>query len=1148
MSDSLASGLTGEQVSRALAGFVDAVPVALAVSMPDGRIVDVNRAVLDAFGYRSKAEFTRKGALAHWLDPDDRRAFVELVATGAARGYEARFKRRDGSVFWGSVTTVGWPIGSESSLVTCFIDITAQKMAQEELEQQEKYFRALIENSLDVILVVDRDLKVRYESPSMIRVTGYRQDERHGKSAIDLVHPDDMGVVREAIVRLREGIGDRVSFETRLRHKSGQWRHVEVTAIDLLNEPAVSGIVASFRDITDRLEALDAVRRSEEYHRALIEKAEDGIVVLNPDGTIRYQSPHLERAMGYEQGERIGRNPLEFVDAEDIGRLAAMLQGLMQEPGAVLRGIAVRMHHRDGSRRTFEADATNLLDNPAVAGVVVNCRDVTRRTQAEEALRENEDKYRSLVERANDGITLVQDGIVKYTNPRSLEMVGYAPEEMIGRPIRDFLHPDEVPVMIERFRRVMSGEPMAPVYETILVHRDGHPVNVEMSGGVVTYQGRPADLVVARDITERKAAEQALRESEEKYRQVVERANDGITIIQDAILRYANPRSLEILGYTPDEIIGTPMSKHIHPDELPKVIERYQRRMGGEEVESTYETALIDKQGGRVEVELNAGVVTYEGRSADLVLVRDITERKRTIEALRESEEKFRLLVEEMNDGYCLIQDSRILFHNARSARMFGYSADELTGRSIRELLPPKILSELSKVHARRLKGEDVPAQYETVVRRKDGRFCPVELGTRIIDYRGRPAVSVVIRDITERRLAADALQRSEEKLRSYLESSPDAIYTMDLRGRFLYGNRAAERLAGYSKEELLGKTFVEVNLLPEEYIEPTRALLARNAEGRPTGPSEGQLIRKDGKRVVVEVRTYPIGKGVNVEIIGVARDITERKRAEEERQRMEEQLQLAGRLAAVGELAAGVAHELNNPLAAVQGYAQLLASREALDEQIRADVGIIYDQAQRASRITANLLSFARRHRPEKSSVSINEVVERSLELHEYRMRVNNIEVVTKLDTKLPETLADFHQMQQVFVNVITNAEQAMTAARGRGRLTAKTQRVGDMIRVSFTDNGPGIPEDNISRVFDPFFTTKEVGKGTGLGLSICYGIVREHGGRLYAKSSTRRGSTFVVEIPIVDNQTDHQQARAETAPPAGERRRKSRRSYHHS
>lgn len=304
--------------------------------------------------------------------------------------------------------------------------------------------------------------------------------------------------------------------------------------------------------------------------------------------------------------------------------------------------------------------------------------------------------------------------------------------------------------------------------------------------------------------------------------------------------------------------------------------------------------------------------------------------------------------------------------------------------------------------------------------------------------------------------------------------------------------------------------------------LEIVRTTLARvtAAEGKgQSNLSEGvvlelELVRKDGSIVLVEMKVNLLhdADGRPVGFLGVTRDITERKR-------LEGQLHLAGRLAAVGELAAGVAHELNNPLAAIQGFAQLLTAREDVDETLRKDLETIYMEAQRASRITGNLLSFGRSHEPEKRLISVNEVVEKTLELRTHQMKVNNIEVSAELQPDLPMTMADFHQMQQVFVNIINNAEQAMTEAHGRGKLLVKTNKSGKMVQIAFADSGPGIPEENLNRIFDPFFTTKEVGKGTGLGLSICYGIVAAHGGHIYARSKLGRGATFVVEIPIVSD-----------------------------
>ncbi len=339
--------------------------------------------------------------------------------------------------------------------------------------------------------------------------------------------------------------------------------------------------------------------------------------------------------------------------------------------------------------------------------------------------------------------------------------------------------------------------------------------------------------------------------------------------------------------------------------------------------------------------------------------------------------------------------------------------------------------------------------------------------------------------------------QQEQEHLRNIINSNADAMVIVNSTGIVRFVNPAAEALLCHKTEELVDGLFGFPLVVGET--------------------TELNITHGDGEASVAEMRTVEIEWEGQTAHLASLRDITERKQAEEERQRMEQQLQLAGRLAAVGELAAGIAHELNNPLTAIQVHAQLLNARDDLDETAQSDVRTIYGEAQRATGITGNLLSFARRYSPEKHPISINDVLASSLEFHAYRMRVNNIDMLLDLESDLPETMADFHQMQQVFVNIIINAEQAMTEAHSRGKLSVKTQKVGEMIQITFADDGPGISEENLKRVFDPFFTTKDVGKGTGLGLSICYGIVEEHGGRLYARSNPGEGATFVVEIPIV-------------------------------
>lgn len=226
-------------------------------------------------------------------------------------------------------------------------------------------------------------------------------------------------------------------------------------------------------------------------------------------------------------------------------------------------------------------------------------------------------------------------------------------------------------------------------------------------------------------------------------------------------------------------------------------------------------------------------------------------------------------------------------------------------------------------------------------------------------------------------------------------------------------------------------------------------------------------------------------------------------------------QLIQSEKLSGIGEFVAGVAHELNNPLTSVMGFAELL-NRSDDDPQHKRYLDLIQKSAARCQKIVQSLLSFARRHAPERKLSSVNTLVENAVEFLQYQLRTSNIEVITKLDPHLPKAMVDPHQVQQVFLNIINNARQAIEAHQPKGSIRVTTETCGQMVRVLFQDNGPGISEANLSKVFDPFFTTKEVGKGTGLGLSLCYGIIQEHGGSITVRSKPGEGATFVIELPL--------------------------------
>jgi PAS domain S-box-containing protein len=369
----------------------------------------------------------------------------------------------------------------------------------------------------------------------------------------------------------------------------------------------------------------------------------------------------------------------------------------------------------------------------------------------------------------------------------------------------------------------------------------------------------------------------------------------------------------------------------------------------------------------------------------------------------------------------------------------------------------------------------------------------------------------------TEHKRTEETLRQSEERYRTILHEMDEGYYEVDLAGRYTFFNDVICARLGYSREELMGINYRVYT--PEEDVKSVFKVYNEvYRTGRPRRWFPAVNIAKDGTRTFIENSILSIrdSEGRIIGFRGISRDVTERKRMEEERRQLEQKAQLASRLASVGEMASGIAHEINNPLTGVIGYAQLLLQGE-LPENIRKDLETINDGAQRVANVIQRLLAFARQYKPQRTYVNINDVVATTLDLRGYHLETSNIKVSAQLAPDLPVTIADAGQLQQVFLNLIVNAEAEMNLARGSGRLSIKTQQIENNIRISFKDDGPGIARENLERIFDPFFTTRQVGQGTGLGLSVCYGIVSEHGGRIYAESKPGKGATFNVELPIV-------------------------------
>ena len=376
------------------------------------------------------------------------------------------------------------------------------------------------------------------------------------------------------------------------------------------------------------------------------------------------------------------------------------------------------------------------------------------------------------------------------------------------------------------------------------------------------------------------------------------------------------------------------------------------------------------------------------------------------------------------------------------------------------------------------------------------------------LTIQGNDEISKLAKDINT---TIEALGKAESNTKAQkglidriLATTPSTVLVIGDDEKIKLANRAF--YDAFKKKEAEVETKPISEIIPTEELSPA---ISEARSGKTFSVTHEFKHRVNGHERMFVTNIVRMGED---EVLLVLGDVTE-ERAKQER------LHLTDRLASIGEMAAGIAHELNNPLTGVIAISQLLLDEE-MSDGVKEDLKLICSEAQRAAAVVKHLLIFARKHTAEREAVQINTVVEDVLSLRAYEQKVNNIRVTTRFDNHLPEIIADPLEIQQVFINIVLNAEQAMMAAHKEGMLTITTGRVGGNIEVSFSDDGPGISPENMRKLFSPFFTTKEVGKGTGLGLSICYGIVTNHGGRIYARSELGKGATFVVELPVGGHQ----------------------------
>jgi PAS domain S-box-containing protein len=886
--------------------------------------------------------------------------------------------------------------------------------------------------------------------------------------------------------------------------------------------------------------------RRERYFRALTENSLDILCIVDREGLLRYVSPSVKRVLGYTPEELHGESVFTRVHAEDLPRAQEAFQEALDHPERTIT-VQVRFKNQAGEWQRLELVGKNRLTDPEINGVVASCRDVTDRWRAEEELRDSERQYRLLFHSNPNPVWVfdLETQAFLEVNEAAIQKYGYSREEFLAMTISDIRPP-------EKDRPHEPAMPDAVSQGVVWRHRrkDGSLIDSEVIWTPMFFNDRFAALAMAVDVTERRRVEHrnAVFSKLSQHLSAATTAAEAARIIceaADALFQWVD-FALDLYDAGRDEVnsllnITTVEGRRLEvpPSPQPKTANALVRRVIEKGPELLTATESNDHAAAIMLVPIRKGkhvigLILIQNHRPGSYSERDLAmlqmladqcagalERIRAEQSLRETQKRFRDLFENSPDAIFVEDlDGTVLDVNFAACVLHGMTRDQLIGKNaINDLVSARHREEARRIFPNLSSGKMFWVEGESLT--ADGRFTPVEVRAARIEYDGKPALLLHVRDITDRQAAAAALQSSEMLFRSVWANSVDGMRLTDENGVIVAVNDAYCKMTGLEAAALEGKPFTVVYAESENREQLLRDLQEHFAKRVASRKRQEQRTLHNGRTLALEITESFIEiRDRPLLMLSLFRDVTAQKR-------LEEQFRQSQKMEAIGQLAGGVAHDFNNILTVIHGHAALLAAA-GLDESGARSAQQIAQSAERAAGLTRQLLTFSRRQLIQPKRLDMNKIVGNMTDM---LGRILGEDVTLQLNySTAPATVeADTGMMEQVLLNLAVNARDAMP--RG-GQLSVRIAvvdmdeshlqrhpeaRAGRFVCVSKSDTGCGIPPENLSRIFEPFFTTKEVGKGTGLGLATVYGIVKQHEGWVEVESVVGKGTTFRIYIPHI-------------------------------
>jgi PAS domain S-box-containing protein len=1065
------------------------------ISIEAETFIDINESYTRFTGYTRIETLGRTAKeLGLWVNEDDLIAMRSILMK-KGRVYNLQFATRmkSGEIRNGLFSAEIVNISGRMCIILVITDITEQKWAEDALKESEEFTSSLLMNTPNPIFVVYPDTAIKYVNPAFEKLTGFTLAEIIGMKTPYPWWPQE--TKDEINTKLKESaLGNGIKKEMAYQKKSGErfWVELNVTLINKNGERQY--ILINWTDITERKQMEEAMRFSD----AAFKSIHESIIAVDNDRIITYWNNISEQLFGIPASEAIGMKlkdvvkPVEQYPGQDLERI---------------RQLSAQGYNRNEllyatPRGEVWVDTTIqvMKEGDKQYGYVLTALDITGRKQAEKAIQDSEEKFSKAFSSASDAMAIFSSKGGKFleVNDSYVKLSGYSCEELVGRNA-DELNMWGKPEDRENILHKTVEKGRVVQEEFVFRTKGGEMRTCLFSAETINISGERRMIVVVQDITERKQMETSLRESEEKFFKAFNASANAICITSLTDKRFieANDSFSRFTGYPHDEVIGSntaSLNLWAKDEDLRQFIAMLQKDGRVYNREFSSRTKSGEVRIGLASIEL----LSIGGEPCRMVVITDITERKKTEESLR----LLGSVTQQVTDSIIVTDpEFKITYMNKAAQVLFGYSIDEALGTDIGLLDSVPIPKIIQKNMLETLASGKT---WTTVLpkRRKDGStfLCDCRRSP-LFDEEGRLISYIILHhDITEQKETDTKLKTQKKMVESILSSMPEGVLVTDSSDRIMLANESFRRIFHTGRRVIENKLLNEV-LSVGQLFDLYTSIKTRNTDDHSL---EFRHKIKETEKIIACV----IIKMDSERMLLIFSDVS-REREEEDK------LYLMDRLASLGEMAAGLAHELNNPLTGILTLSQLLVNSDLPDEH-KEDLQCIYSEAKRAANIVKNVLLFTRNNSYENGRSSVNEVVKEVLRLREHEEKMKNINVVTNFQDNLPEIQLDKYQLQQVFLNIILNAEAAIETAKRPGTLTVTTERVNNHVNIMFSDSGCGIKKQVLPRIFDPFFTTKEIGKGTGLGLSICYGIIVKHDGKISVKTQVGKGTTFTIRMPI--------------------------------